>query len=174
MFSFIASFSYFIIIPFVSNGQTLGMIFTRLQYINLYNNEKNKLFLIVLKRAIFNFFLYVLISLIILCLIYPWDLELFKNFINSITNKENKITYNVKIIIIYRIITTLITLNLLLISAHYVSLLIKKNKVGILDYLCSSRVVLIKHYNLEKFNKEVKLIPFKHHNKKYHYIEEKR
>nr|WP_234778447.1 hypothetical protein [Mycoplasmopsis meleagridis] len=165
--STLTSIIFFILIPLFLNARTIGYLILRLQYLSLEKNKYLPIYKIVLKKAVFSSFFWIFICFVFVCLIYPNDFNNFKNAISLEKVAENS---NPRFLIAYKILTTIISFFILLFSFNYISILVKRNRIAILDYVSGTRIVYMKHIQNANLQKDIKLIPYRAKNEKIVYF----
>ncbi|WP_161792741.1 hypothetical protein [Mycoplasmopsis meleagridis] len=165
--SILTSIIFFILIPLFLNARTIGYLILRLQYLSLEKNKYLPIYKIVLKKAVFSSFFWIFICFVFVCLIYPSD---FNNFKNSISLEKVAENSNPRFLIAYKILTTIISFFILLFSFNYISILVKRNRIAILDYVSGTRIVYMKHIQDANLQKDIKLIPYRAKNEKIVYF----
>lgn len=164
IFSNLTALILFLVLPSFLEGRTLGMVINHVQFIHINKKEKLVIWKLILFKAIFNFWLWLLISIIFVGLIKPTELENFKDA----TNEE--INNNYRFIIAKRIVSALSSLLFLFTLINYLMVIGKKNKIGLLDIISKTRIVYLKHYKKEELSEMIKLIPFKNNNQEFKYF----
>ncbi|WP_027120628.1 RDD family protein [Mycoplasmopsis lipofaciens] len=155
----------FLLIPLVFQGRTIGMIVLQTQLLYDIKN-KNNFYKTILKKSIITCFYYIFIIIILIILIWPKDIDEFKQITNNIRSSKN-----FKLIMTNRLIYTLSSIWFLLIAIHYGMLIVRKDNRSLFDFISDSRIVYLKHFEIKKIINKQKLMPFRHNNNKYEFID---
>ncbi|MBD5423459.1 MAG: RDD family protein [Mycoplasma sp.] len=155
---------FFIVVPLLFNGKTLGMSIAKLK---IDFNAQNK-YKVIFKRMELGVFLWMFIVIIFMCFVQPKTINKMINFnyiksnysktmtIEELNNFLSNYKWTITETILYTIPSTISPIVVMIQLFFLISIGFKKNKTGLVDKFTNSQIVYVNKY--DKVNEDDKLI----------------